>query len=255
MDAEHGATPSWTHQLQYCTTIQQGATCCFHQRAMKIKHPIPVLHRSAADGLIHLVKQVGALGQLDHKAPEMAGATAMHVAAQCGQATAIRALADLGASVDLASDDGSTPLYMACLYCRCEAIKVLLELGSDPCQASENGSNPMDVACPETERVLKQWQRFSSPQRRAARMYGWGYLELPMWMPNVHTSFPQQFKMQVAALVLSLHVSGLIDGVGELTELIVSAIDAKHRAEEVLPKNPHCIMDKRNSRKRTCCRK
>jgi len=128
---------------------------------------------------------------------------------------------------------------MACLYCRCEAVKALLELGSDPSQASENGASPSDVACPETERVLEQWQGFGQPQRRAARAYGWGYLELPRWTPSlrVHTSFPHQFKLQAAAVVLSLNVSGLMDGAGELTVLLISTMDVKHRAREALPNN------------------
>lgn len=74
---------------------------------MKIKHPIPALHCAAADGEIDLVNRIGALGELDYKAPEMKGATAVHVAAQCGQASVIRTLVHLGASVDLPADEAA----------------------------------------------------------------------------------------------------------------------------------------------------
>ena len=169
-DAQHSASCGWTEQLEYCTHVQRGASCC--SQPMRIKHLIPALHRAAADGLLGSLRKLGALGQLDYRAPQMAGATALHVAAQCGQAQALRTLADLGTPVDLTSDDGSTPLYMACLYCRSEAIKVLLELGSDPCQPSVNGCTPIDVACPKSEKLLTQWQRFSLQQRSAVRMHG-----------------------------------------------------------------------------------
>jgi len=140
---------------------------------MQIKHAIPALHCAAADGLLHSIEHFGAQRNLlDYKAPEMKGATALHVAAQCGQTAVVRALVDLGASLDLPSDDGSTALYLACLYCRGEAIKALLELGSNPCQASGNGTTPGDVVCPECEKWITQWQEFSSSQKRAVRMHG-----------------------------------------------------------------------------------
>ena len=162
---------NWTQQLQLCTRVQP-ATCCNPGPSMQIKHPIPALHRAAADGLLPMIQHLGALGEVNYMAPQLSGATALHVAAQCGQSSAIQALVDLGADVDMASDDGSTPLYMACLYCRGNAIQALLAAGADPNRAHNNGATPDLIACPRTKAVLTQWRLFSSSQRRAVRTHG-----------------------------------------------------------------------------------
>ena len=58
-------------------------------------------------------------------------------------------------------------------------------------------------------------------------------MELPKWTRCLHSGFPELFKIQIAATVLSLHLSGsLAGGTAELTVLLASAIDAKCRGLE-----------------------
>merc|ERR1711907_584284 len=122
------------------------------------------------------------------------------------------------------------------IYTACECSHL-------PNRAHNNGATPDLIACPRTEAVLTHWRLFSSSQRRAVRTHGWTYLESPKWQPSAHPRFPQSFKLVVSAMVVSMHLSGLVArGTGELSVLLASAIDATHRSGVDMLGNNHGIV-------------
>jgi len=68
------------------------------------------------------------------------------VAASCGGAEAVAALADAKADVDLAACDGSTPLHVAALKGHQSVVATLLAAGANPEQATAKGTLPLHVA-------------------------------------------------------------------------------------------------------------
>ncbi|KAL8724760.1 MAG: hypothetical protein Q9181_006689 [Wetmoreana brouardii] len=65
------------------------------------------------------------------EADPLQGRAALHIAAECGNVTAIHFLLAHGAKVDLPNSEGETPLHEAAFWARSEAIKALLNAGAD----------------------------------------------------------------------------------------------------------------------------
>lgn len=59
------------------------------------------------------------------------GRGALHIAAECGNVTAIHFLLAHGAKVDLQDSECETPLHVAAFWARPEAIRALLDAGAD----------------------------------------------------------------------------------------------------------------------------
>ncbi|KAK8866003.1 hypothetical protein IAR55_001154 [Kwoniella newhampshirensis] len=80
------------------------------------------------------------------------GKTALHVAAQAGNAPFISLLCDLGADVDLTDLQGNTPLHYASAWGHLETIRVLLERGCGYGSRNFEGFTASDFSY--SERVL-----------------------------------------------------------------------------------------------------
>jgi ankyrin repeat protein len=76
-----------------------------------------------------------------------AGKQLLHSAAANGHAQMVRALVELGASVEWQSGHGNRPLHAATYGCataeRTETVRTLLELGADVHAVNSRGENPL----------------------------------------------------------------------------------------------------------------
>ncbi len=84
------------------------------------------------------------LKRVDPNARNASGQTALHLAASRGMVSAVRALIQAGAKVNLPDRNGSYPVHFAVHHP--EVLKVLLEAGADP-NVSRNGWTPLVSAC------------------------------------------------------------------------------------------------------------
>jgi hypothetical protein len=78
--------------------------------------------------------------------PEVFDATPIWIAAQEGHTAVIETLARLGADVNRAVKDGRTPVYMAAHGGHTAAIEALCRLGADLNRASNRGNTPLTIA-------------------------------------------------------------------------------------------------------------
>ncbi|KAL9640372.1 MAG: hypothetical protein Q9164_000315 [Protoblastenia rupestris] len=91
------------------------------------------LFNAANDGDINRL-EAALLPSLDVNALEadpLQGRSALHVAAQAGNVTAIHFLLSHGAQVDLRNSEGETPLHEAAFWARPDAVRALLDAGAD----------------------------------------------------------------------------------------------------------------------------
>jgi ankyrin repeat protein len=82
----------------------------------------------------------------DIDAPNFNGITPVYIAAQEGQALAIRALAELGANLNAYEDGASPPVYIAAQEGHTEVVRVLGEFGADVNTRQFDGTTPLHVA-------------------------------------------------------------------------------------------------------------
>lgn len=87
------------------------------------------------------------------------GKTALHVAAQAGNASFISLLCDLGADVDLTDLQGNSPLHYASAWGHIDSIQVLLERGCQFAARNFEGFTASDFAYSNT--VMKALQDFA----------------------------------------------------------------------------------------------
>jgi ankyrin repeat protein len=86
-------------------------------------------------------------GDVDATAyPGVFDGTPMLIAAQEGHTAVIEALGRLGADVNRAAKDGRTPVYIAAYKGHTAAIEALGKLGADVNRASDNGWTPLRIA-------------------------------------------------------------------------------------------------------------
>ena len=78
--------------------------------------------------------------------PGVAGWSAMHYAAVRGHVGILSILAERGASVDFASENGTTPLMLAAAEGRIDAVSFLLRRGADARRRNEAGRSAVDFA-------------------------------------------------------------------------------------------------------------
>lgn len=88
--------------------------------------------------------------------PGVAGWSAMHYAAMRGHVGIMAMLAERGASVDFASENGTTPLMLASGEGRIDAVSFLLRRGADARRRNDAGRSAMDFARVEDrQRILE----------------------------------------------------------------------------------------------------
>lgn len=75
-----------------------------------------------------------------------AGQTALHIAAQCGNAEALQILIAAGADVLARYTDGTTALHLAAYHGHVQAAEVLLKHGLDVSATDQNGEVPLYMA-------------------------------------------------------------------------------------------------------------
>jgi ankyrin repeat protein len=90
------------------------------------------------------------------------GATPVFVAAQDGHHEVVRLLADNGANLDLANKNGTTPVLIAAKNGHHEVVRVLAENGANLDLAAKNGATPVLMAAQcghlEVVRILNQYK-------------------------------------------------------------------------------------------------
>lgn len=74
------------------------------------------------------------------------GRTALHMAAEAGNADAMAVLLEAGADVEANTDDGLTALHVACQRGHADAARLLLDRGVEPCAATSDGSLAVHLA-------------------------------------------------------------------------------------------------------------
>lgn len=79
-------------------------------------------------------------------AGDSGGRTALHAAAQCGQAAAAEWLLAHGAEVRARDVEGTEPLQLAASHGHCEALEALLAAGADARATDNQGSAPLPAA-------------------------------------------------------------------------------------------------------------
>ena len=70
----------------------------------------------------------------------------LHIAAEMGHEAVVRALIELGADVNRATDKGCTPLYNATRYGHEAVVRALIELGADVHKVTNDGETPLSLA-------------------------------------------------------------------------------------------------------------
>ena len=77
------------------------------------------------------------------------GVSAMHAAASSGHAGMLKAMAEIGADINVTQDApakaGNTPLHSACRRCNTDAVKTLIELGADETMKNVDGLTPAHI--------------------------------------------------------------------------------------------------------------
>lgn len=104
---------------------------------------IEAAKRGDVDAVKSMLKSGVKLDASDEK-----GLSALHHAAQSGQADVIHVLVDAGANVDAPASNslGKTPLHLACesdLPGTALAVVVLIQMGADPNARDSNGNTPL----------------------------------------------------------------------------------------------------------------
>lgn len=99
-----------------------------------------------ADEIAARVKDQVQSGVDIHAMIEPVGDTALHVAALYGSPTAVKALLDAGARVDVRSRGGATPLHYAAAFGRLDTAEVLLNHGADPLAQTHQGRTVIQEA-------------------------------------------------------------------------------------------------------------
>ena len=105
-----------------------------HTRAPEGDSQYENLFEAANDGDVDRL-QAALLPSLDINALEadlLQGRSALHIAAQAGNLTAIHFLLARGAKVDLLNAERETPLHEAAFWARPGAVRALLNAGADP---------------------------------------------------------------------------------------------------------------------------
>jgi ankyrin repeat protein len=108
------------------------------------------LMRAAADGAGGRVLRCLVAARADVNRRETAvGRTALYLAAECGHAEAVEALARLGGDLNATAEPGafdSTPMWIAAQEGHLAVIEALGRLGADVNQASKDGRTPLYAA-------------------------------------------------------------------------------------------------------------
>ena len=109
-------------------------------------HPI---HRPRTDAKVvpaEVVKLLISAGASLEATQTLDGTTALMIAADRGNAQAVHALLDAGASVEAKRTDGTTALMLAVNKGHAEVVKRLLEAGADTLAQRNDGCNALQVA-------------------------------------------------------------------------------------------------------------
>jgi cytohesin len=68
----------------------------------------------------------------------------------------VRALIELGAVVDQASNGGATPLFIAAQQGHEAVVRALIEAGADVNKATDNGGTPLSIAAQQGHTAIVQ---------------------------------------------------------------------------------------------------
>ena len=133
-----------------------------------------VLHYAASQGMERVIARL--IGKINFNVANRDGTTALMLAAQSGQAAAIRVLKAAGADDELANGSGETPLMIAARAGRTEAIEALHESGANLERTDALGWNALLVAAAfdKPEAVTALLDRGADPAHRD--VYGWDVL-------------------------------------------------------------------------------
>jgi hypothetical protein len=113
------------------------------------------LHLAALNGQVAMVRALIELGADINKATDN-GWTPLLISAQESHETVVRALIQAGADIDKATDIGVTPLYMAAQNGHEMVVWALIEAGADVNKATDEGGMPLFLAAQEGHAAIVQ---------------------------------------------------------------------------------------------------
>lgn len=88
------------------------------------------------------------------------GKSALHAAAERGNAEYIKILLERGADINIQNEEGYTPLMKAIYRENPETVKLLLDNGADVNIKTNNGETVFDMySTPEVEAVLEAYKK------------------------------------------------------------------------------------------------
>jgi alpha-D-ribose 1-methylphosphonate 5-triphosphate synthase subunit PhnH len=103
------------------------------------------LHQASYHGKTEAVKALASLGA-DVNVRLNDGATPVYVAAENGQMEVVQALVSLGADVNVPMNDGATPLHVAAQHGHVAVVKALASPGTNVNMANGDGATPLHAA-------------------------------------------------------------------------------------------------------------
>ena len=109
----------------------------------------------------------------------------MSIATLKGHHEVVRVLADKGANLDLARENGSTPVFIAAQFGHHEVVRVLAKMGANLDLADKDGRTPLSIATrnshDEVVAVLSTWRQYLRHQHCLIRhRVGATYATLPV---------------------------------------------------------------------------
>src|SRR5581483_2584155 len=133
-------------------------------------------------------------------ARDLAGATALYVAAERGQLAVVQRLVDKGANVDLKGRSGTSPLAAAAFAGRNRVVKMLLAHGADARTADETGKPPIVYAAASGELDIVR-QLLTQDLDVNARYAN--ELTLLMWASGPDQSVPEAQALEVVSYLVN----------------------------------------------------
>jgi hypothetical protein len=169
-----------------------------------------------------VVRDVLAQGKCDiDNARPKDGGTPLYFASQAGHEEIVEMLVQSRANIDLSTtDDGTTPLYVACEQNKTNVVKRLIVHGADPNKAKTDGATPLHTACFQNNALHVCLLIMAGARKKQKALIGMmpedvahskeheslkPLLRLPVrWSREVHSQFPEHFRMKVCAFIVSL---------------------------------------------------